>query len=119
MTYDDLAAALAPVGLAVVMPGAPDKALPCISIEPTAISIQAGIRAAFESVDVAIRYPLSQNNVNQFEQLNASTYAAIGALLGSQFLIDPEIPLFGEADAGVPQFKYVIGVVFPGAHDVC
>ena len=118
-SYADLIVQLAVVELPVVAPGAPDKALPCISIEPTSIGIESGQRVGWERCNVVVRYPLAENNSFQFERLNASTYAAIRALIGTRFLLDAETPLFGEADAQTPMMKYVIGVTFASDHSVC
>ena len=109
---------LAPIGLPVVAPGSPDRALPCISLEPTGIDLQAGIRVGWERCNVVVRYPLGDGNAHQFELLNTTTYATIAALLGTRYLLDTSMPLLAEPDSSNPAIKYVIGVTFPGL-EVC
>jgi hypothetical protein len=118
-TYTDLRDLLAPIGLPVQMPGAPDVALPAITLEPTGISMLPGIRVGWETANVAIRYPLSHNNANQFDNLNADTYHVLRILIGSEFLVESDVPLFGDSDLNPPSFRYQVSVTFPGAHDVC
>ena len=119
VTYDELAAMLTPVGLTIVLPGEPDKALPCISIEPTAITLVPGVRVGWESANVNVRYPLAINNVSQFAKCNESAYKVLRALLGTNVLVGDQTPLFGDADNSTPAFRYQIEVSFPGPHDIC
>ena len=117
-TYTELADALAPVGLPVRMPGASDTALPCITLEPTGITIIDGARVGFETCNVVVRFPLSEGNQSQFDNANVAAYAALAVLLGSRFPVDPDIPLVGNAQTEPPSFAYQIAVTFAG-RDIC
>ena len=118
-TYTELADLLKPIGLPIQLPGAPDTALPNITLEPTGISMLPGVRVGWETANISIRYPLSQNNANQFDKLNENTYRVLQILMGTEYLIDANVPLFGDSDLNPPSFHYQISVTFPGAHDVC
>jgi len=117
-SYAELAAALEPVGLPITMPGEEAKALPCITLEPTSISLIDGARVGFENVNVMVRYELGKGNAHQFAELNAAAYHVLQLLLGSRFPVAVDIPLIGNANTEPPSFAYQLEVTFQGL-DIC
>ena len=117
-TYAELVAALEPVGLPITLPGEEAKALPCITLEPTGISLIDGARVGFENVNVVVRYELGKGNPYQFAELNAAAYHCLQLLLGSRFSVALDIPLTGNANTEPPSFAYTLEVTFQGL-DIC
>ena len=113
MTYDDLAAMLEPIGVTVVLPGG-TAALPCITLEPTGFSLLPGVREVFDTVNIAVRYPLGQGDPKQWADCRATTIAVVAALKGTQVALETDVPIFGEADVQQPCVKYVVAAMFPG-----
>ena len=119
MTYTELAALIeAGTGLPCVLPGAQLKAFPCVTLEPTGITLRDGLRVGFENANVVVRYPLAQGDEFQFEQLNTAAYDVLSALIGTRVLVGDFIELVGDPNGTTPNIGYVFNATFPGI-DFC
>ena len=117
MTYDDLAERLAPIGLPVVPPAVPEYTLPCITLEPKGAEIRQGNALAWETATISVRYPLAQNNVNQFADCQRDAYAVFAQLIGSPFVVGAAT-LFAAPDIDHPAMLYAFDVTFPGPYSI-
>ena len=116
-TYQDLADRLAPIGLDVVPPAVAEYSLPCITLEPTGADIRQGNKQAWETATISVRYPLAQNNVNQFAECQRDAYAVFAQLIGSQFVVGAST-LFAAPDVDHPAMLYAFDVTFPGPYSI-
>ena len=114
VTYDDLAATLAPVGLTVYKPGEPGQALPCISLEPLGMSLLPGVLTTFDRCNIAVRYPMGSGDPANFDKARTATAAAIGCLKGTAVVLEADVDILSEADIPNPIFKFQISAAFPG-----
>ncbi len=118
MTYDDLAAMLAPVGLPINMPGQTTAALPCIAINPAGIGTEAGFSFLWDECDIRIAVPAGQNNPAMFATCRDLTVRVWRQLWGTPVQVDDEGLIFGELEADPPQLFFQLSVRFPG-EDLC
>lgn len=119
MTYEELAVVIETAGLPVVRPGEPDKGLPCISIEPTGMSVMDGYRALWNETNIVVRYAIGSGNVFNFDSLSAKTAEVVGLLMREKVALELEIPVFGQADAAQPALTMTVACSFPSDHELC
>ena len=117
VTYDELAARLAPIGLPVVLPAVSEYTLPCITLEPNGAEIREGNALAWENCTISVRYPLAQNNVGQFDACQRDAYAVFAQLIGSPFIVGTAA-LFGAPDIDQPAMLYAFDCTFPGPYSI-
>ena len=114
MTYADLAEMLEPVGLTVVPPGGANAALPCITLEPTGMSLMPGVQTTFDRCNICVRYSMSQGDEAQFDRCRTATAAAIAALKGTQVVLEADVDIMSTVDVANPVFYFQISAAFPG-----
>jgi hypothetical protein len=119
MSYEELALVLEEAGIPVVRPGAPDKGLPCISIEPTGMAVMDGYRALWNETNIVVRYAIGSGNTFNFDQLTDKTATVVGLLMHEKIALELEIPVYGQADAAQPALTMTIGCSFPSDHELC
>ena len=114
MTYDDLTNMIKNLGAGVAMPGEQSVGLPVFLIEPTGMSLVDGYDVLYHDCDVSVRVPLGSGDPGQIDAALELTNILVGAVLGTEVLVDSDMPISTTEAASPPTINVTVKMVFPG-----